>query len=104
MMARLADNQFLLASIVGSFPSRNTSGKKYGKNLPSVYFTCGISEIIRSVAPPPTEPTTASNPICSKYGPYGSVPIQLSPKNIMASLPASCTSSTNFLASLATNA
>ena len=59
--------QFSFASIQGSFPSKNVSGKKYGKNLPSVYLTPGISAIILSVAPPPTDPTTPSNPIPVSY-------------------------------------
>ena len=40
-MALLACNQFSLASPTGSPVSLNTSGKKYGKNLPSVYLTPG---------------------------------------------------------------
>ena len=68
-IALLACNQFSLASPTGSPVSLNTSGKKYGKNLPSVYLTPGISAIILIVVPLPTEPTTASNPMLGKYFP-----------------------------------
>lgn len=54
-MALRAVTQFTLASFNGSPFSWNTSGKKYGKNLPSVYLTPLISEIKRSVVPEPTK-------------------------------------------------
>ena len=57
-IALLAVTQFTFASFTGSPPSWNVSGKKYGKNLPSVYFTFLISLNRRRVAPFPTLPTT----------------------------------------------
>ena len=62
--------------------------KEYNYRLrPEVFVQNGYYN--SSFCIPPTLPTTASNPISGKYFPYGSVPIQLSPRNIIASLPAS---------------
>ena len=102
-IARRAVIQFSFASFTGSPPSWKVSGKKYGKNLPSVYFTPSISEIRRSVLPFPTLPTTASRPIVANSFIKGSVPIQWSPKNIIASLPYSWVISTISFASFATS-
>ena len=72
----LDDVQCAFASLTGSPPSWNVSGKKYGKNLPSVYFTFLISLNRRRVAPFPTLPTTASSPIDANSSINGSMPIQ----------------------------
>ena len=102
-IALLAVTQFTFASFTGLPPSWNVSGKKYGKNLPSVYFTFLISLNRRRVAPFPTLPTTASSPIDANSSINGSMPIQWSPMNIIASFPYSCTISTISLASFATS-
>ena len=62
-----------------------------------------MSEISRRVEPLPTLPTTASRPMVLNSGMKGSVPIQWSPRNIMASQPHSWVISTISLASLATS-
>ena len=68
-----------------------------------MYFTPLISLIRRSVEPFPTLPTTESSPIDANSSMNGSVPIQWSPKNIIASLPHSWVISTISLAILATS-
>ena len=55
-----------------------------GYEWDTIKATCTLSPI---PPPEPTEPTTESKPIDSKYLPNGSVPIQWSPKNIIASFP-----------------
>ena len=76
-IALRAVTQLTLASFNGSPFLWKTSGKKYGKNLPSVYLTPLISEIKRSVVPEPTDPTAASNPMDSKYFPHEEINTQL---------------------------
>ena len=68
-----------------------------------MYLTPEMSEISRSVEPLPTEPTTASTPMVFHSSINGSVPIQWSPRNIMASSPYSWVISTISLQSLATS-
>ena len=102
-IARRALRQLSSPSMLGSLPSWNVSGKKYGRKRPSVYRTPGMSEIMRSVVPSPTDPTTASRPSSLNPSMYGSVPIHWSPRNIIASLPAACVSSTSFLTFARTN-
>ena len=78
-------------------------GRNRAGNAPSVYLTPSMSEMSRRVLPLPTLPTTASRPMVLNSGIEGSVPIQWSPRNIMASQPHSWVMSTISLASLATS-